>query len=110
MKELRWRPAIDSDRAIADGSQWTGVESGGSAAGKFTGTGFQEGASYGDFLDELLSCEVDARRSRYLRALAAVGALVIFEELRPVRLWCSAVHRRAPDSGAAFNAVHSRSQ
>jgi DNA replication protein DnaC len=24
--------------------------------------------SYADFLDELLSCEVDARRSRYLRA------------------------------------------
>ena len=24
--------------------------------------------SYADFLDELLSCEIDARRSRYLRA------------------------------------------
>jgi DNA replication protein DnaC len=24
--------------------------------------------SYGDFLDEVLACEVDARRSRYLRA------------------------------------------
>jgi DNA replication protein DnaC len=31
-------------------------------------------ASYADFLDELLSCEVEARRTRYLRASPVVDA------------------------------------
>jgi DNA replication protein DnaC len=40
--------------------------------------------SYADFLDELLSCEVEARRTRYLRA-TAVGAFSVRENLRAVR-------------------------
>ena len=39
--------------------------------------------SYADFLDELLSCEVDARRSRYLRArlqLAHLPFLKTFDQ------------------------------
>jgi DNA replication protein DnaC len=30
-------------------------------------------SSYADFLDELLSCEVEARRTRYLRAKLQLG-------------------------------------
>ncbi len=48
--------------------------------------------SYADFLDELLSCEVDATKP-LSSGSAAVGALAVLEELRPVRLWLSAVHR-----------------
>ena len=39
--------------------------------------------SYGDFLDEVLACEVDARRSRYLRArlqLAHLPFVKTFEQ------------------------------
>ena len=57
-----------SDRAVADGAGDAGIESGGSQAGKLTGTSVEEEPSYADFLDELLSCEVEARRTRYLRA------------------------------------------
>ena len=46
--------------------------------------------SYADFLDELLSCEVEARRTRYLRAQAAVGAFAFCENLRAVRFQLSA--------------------
>ena len=48
--------------------------------------------SYADFLAELLGCEVDARRSRYLRARAATRALAICEDLRAVRLQLSTFH------------------
>jgi hypothetical protein len=30
--------------------------------------------SYADFLDELLNCQIEARRTRYLRAKAALGS------------------------------------
>ena len=47
--------------------------------------------SYADFLDELLSCEVEARRTRYLRSAAAVGAFSLRENLRAVRFRFSAI-------------------
>ncbi len=48
--------------------------------------------SYADFLDELLSCEVDAPQPLFAGP-NAVGALAVLEEFRPVRLRLSTVHR-----------------
>jgi hypothetical protein len=49
--------------------------------------------SYADFLDELLGCEVEARRSRLPAGASAVGAPAVPQELRSVRVWFSALHR-----------------
>jgi DNA replication protein DnaC len=57
-----------SDRAVADGSGDAGIESGASTARELAGQASKKEPSYADFLDELLSCEVEARRTRYLRA------------------------------------------
>jgi DNA replication protein DnaC len=68
MKALRWEAGDDSDRAIADGSQWTGLKAVEARLEGLLEQASKKELSYADFLDELLSCEVDARRSRYLRA------------------------------------------
>src|ERR1700757_823863 len=67
MRVQQWEVGDDSDRALANGSPWTGTEGGGSLESLLEQTSKKE-PSYAVFLDELLSCEVDARRSRYLRA------------------------------------------
>jgi hypothetical protein len=66
--------------------------------------------SYADFLAELLGCEVDARRSRYLRARLPLAHLPFVKDVRSIRLRLSALDRRTADSGAALVAVHSRGQ
>ena len=49
--------------------------------------------SYADFLDELLSCEIEARRTRYLRARLQLAHLPFREDLRTVRFRFSTVDR-----------------
>ena len=49
--------------------------------------------SYADFLEELLSCEVEARRGRYLAGTAPVGAPAVREDVRAVRFQFSALDR-----------------
>jgi DNA replication protein DnaC len=68
MRARRWEVGDDSDRAIADGSQWTGPKAVEARLEGLLEQASKKELSYADFLDELLSCEVDARRSRYLRA------------------------------------------
>src|SRR6201993_3713273 len=82
MRVQQWEVGDDSDRALANGSPWTGTEGGGSLESLLEQTSKKE-PSYADFLDELLSCEVDARRSRYLRArlqLAHLPFVKTFEQ------------------------------
>src|SRR5262245_51385145 len=58
----------DGDRRVASHSDSSGTKGRRSPAGEFARAGGQKEPSYADFLTELLGCEVDARRSRYLRA------------------------------------------
>jgi len=50
------------------GAERTWIESRRSSPGKPVGGSLEKRAGYAEFLDELLSCEVDTRRTRYLRA------------------------------------------
>ena len=43
-------------------------------------------SSYADFLNELLACEVDARRTRYLRARLQLAHLPFVRKRRSVRV------------------------
>ena len=68
---------------LQDNVEHARAQGGGSSAGGLARAGGQERASYADFLDELLGCEVDARRRRYLRArlqLAHLPFLKTFDQ------------------------------
>jgi len=54
--------------STAECADQLGAESGGGQVGRAVGTGVQKEPRYAEFLDELLTCAVDARRARYLRA------------------------------------------
>src|SRR5579885_2175280 len=67
-KRSRWEAGCDANRAHPGLVAEPRSEGHRSAAGKPARAGGTKEPSYADFVDELLACEVDARRTRYLQA------------------------------------------
>lgn len=72
-----------SDRATAHGAGESGAESLQARLENLLEQASKKEPSYADFLDQLLSCEVQSRRTRYLRAklqLAHLPFVKTFEQ------------------------------
>jgi len=75
-----------SDRTTARRFRDAGIESGEQSLENLLEQASKKEPSYADFLDELLSCEVEARRTRYLRARLqlAISLVKTFEQFDSV--------------------------
>ena len=67
-------------------------------------------SSYADFLDELLACEVDARRIRYLRARLQLAHLPFLKNFDQFEFGFQPSIDETADPRTAHTALHSRGE